>query len=263
MGYDFFNTSSTAFGSRLTAAFLSLTKLGEDAETRLNEILTDWDLYKAYIGNSYRIPKPQGLDDPVRTNEIFDIFANKPVIIKDLKYSNNKLQLKIFKFNTTNNRMTVLSGETTKKSGYVYYDQATSNTRPNKTVRFEDNALGAGELLFQYRVDNNNKVNLIGQVKNQLALIPVDASHLTGVRLANKLANTNKKYTSKDYECLLVIGRDSDYTSNNNPAIRIYKNDKQIMRGNGYRSRRYCIIYSKPDDVITGKYDSIYRIQYI
>ncbi len=263
MGYDFFNTSSTAFGSRLTAAFLSLTKLGEDAEIRLNEILADWDLYKAYIGNSYRIPKPTSLDDPVRTNEIFDIFANKPIIIDTLEYSNNRLNVKIYKFNTTNNRMTVISGYTSKKEGYVYYDEATSNTRPNKPIRVEDSSLAAGNLLFQYRVDSNNKVNLIGQVKPQLALIPVDASHLTNVQLGNRLSSDGQRYNAIDYECLLVIGRDSINCSNENPAIKIYKNGKRIMMGNGYDCRRYCIIYAKPNDTIVGNYGNIYRINYI
>lgn len=263
MGYDFFNTSSTAFGSRLTAAFLSLTKLGEDAEIRLNEILQDWDLYKAYIGNSYRVPKPTSLDDPVRTNEIFDIFANKPIIIDTLEYSNNRLNVKIYKFNTTNNRMTVISGYTSKKEGYIYYDEATSNTRPNKPIRVESSSLASGELLFQYRIDSNNKVNLIGGVKSTLALIPVDASHLTKVNLGSRVSSENKRYESNDYECLLVVGRDSIDCSNENPAIRIYKNGRQIMRGNGYDCRRYCIIYTKPDDVITGRYSGIYRITYV
>lgn len=262
MGYDFFNTSSTAFGSRLTAAFLSLTKLGEDAEIRLNEILADWDLYKAYIGNNYRIPKPQGLNDPVRTNEIFDIFADKPIIIHTLNYSNNRLNVKIYKFNITNNRMTVLTGNTTKKEGYVYYDEATSNTRPSKTLRFEDSSLAAGNLLFQYRVDSNNKVNLIGQVKPQLALIPVDASHLTNVRLGSLLASNGNRYNAIDYECLIVIGKVSD-GNNENPALKIWKNGTLIMKGAGTNCRRYCIIYAKPKDTIVGNYDSIYRINYI
>lgn len=263
MGYDFFNTSSTAFGSRLTAAFLSLTKLGEDAEIRLDEILANWDLYKAYIGNNYRIPKPQGLDDPVRTNEIFDIFAEKPVIIHTLNYSNNKLNVKVYKFNPVNNRMTVLSGNTTKKSGYVYYDEATSNTRPDKTLRFEDNSMAAGNLLFQYRVDNNNKVNLIGQVKPQLALVPVDATHLSKVELGSKLAGNKVKYTSNDYECIIVIGEDSLDPPENYPAIKVYKNGKVILKGAGTNCKRYCIIYTKPKDVISGNYSSIYRINYI
>lgn len=263
MGYDFFNTSSTAFGSRLTAAFLSLTKLGEDAETRLNEILENWDLYKAYIGNSYRIPKPQGLDDPVRTNEIFDIFADKPIIIHTLNYSNNKLNIKIYKFNTTNNRMTVLTGSTTKKEGYVYYDEATSNTRPNKTLRFENSSLAAGNLLFQYRVDSNNKVNLIGQVKPQLALIPVDASHLTNVQLGSLLSDGTHQYKAVDYECLLIIGKLSGTEWDTDPCIRVTKNGKTILKGRGFCSRRYCIVYAKPDDVISGIFSSIYRINYI
>lgn len=263
MSYNFFNTSSTAFGSRLTAAFLSLTKLGEDAEIRLNEILENWDLYKARIGNNYRVPKPQGLDDAVRTNELFDIFNNKHVLIKDLKYENNKLVVKVFKFNNINDRMTVLSGSTTSKSGYVFYNWASSNSRPNKSLIFSSSANNSGELLFQYRIDGNNKINLIGEVKTPLMLIPVDSSHLTNVRLGSKIANANKKYTSKDYECILVIGRDSGITGEDVSAIKVSKNGKVIFKGTGYRSRRYCIIYTKPDDIITGNYDSIYRIEYV
>lgn len=254
MSFDFFNTSYLAFGSKLYAAFATLENLVKEAEDNLKQVKSDQAIYDEYLNKNYQVPKPASASAPCRVNELFDIVNDKPIYIKKLQYTNGILSVNVNLFNRSNNRITKLTGSTGAKSGYCYYSaEAVSNTNPEREVKFVDDISKVeGTVLFQYRIDSNNIVNIVGSVSN-LFLIPTDISQYSDISLGTRVA-TIGSYKAQDYECLCIIGKEND--------ILVKLDGTTILKGQGRNTVRHCIVYAKKGATISGTYSEIYRINY-
>ena len=49
MSFDFFNTSLLAFGSKLYAAFVTLDALIREAESNVNQVISDQAIFNEYL----------------------------------------------------------------------------------------------------------------------------------------------------------------------------------------------------------------------
>lgn len=254
MSFDFFNTSYLAFGSKLYAAFVTLENLVKEAEDNLKQVKSDQAIYDEYLNKNYQVPKPASSSAPCRVDELFDIVNDKPVYIRKLQYVDGVLSVDVGLFNRSNNRITRLIGSTGAKSGYCYYSsEAVSNTNPERELQFVDDISKVkGTVLFEYRIDSSNVINIIGSVSS-LFLIPSDISPYTSMSLGERVA-TIGSYTTQDYECLCIIGKEND--------ILVNLNGTTILKGQGRNDVRHCIVYAKKGATISGTYAEIYRINY-
>lgn len=254
MSFDFFNTSYLAFGSKLYAAFVTLENLIKEAKDNVKQVKSDQAIYDEYLNKNYQVPKPSKASAPCRVDELFDIVNDKPVYIRKLQYSNGLLSVDIGLFNRNNNRITRLTGSTGAKLGYCYYStEAVSNTNPDRELHFVDDITRAnGTILFEYRIDGSNIINIVGSISN-LFLIPNDISQYTNISLDKRVA-TIGSYTAQDYECLCIIGKENN--------IEVKLNGTTILKGQGNRCVRHCIVYAKKGTTISGTYAEIYRIKY-
>lgn len=265
MTYNFFNPTDLAFGNKLTAAFKSLHFLLDTAEDNVKEVLENMQYFEQYNNRNYQVKRPTNGNEPCRTDEIFDIMNDKEVYIKDMRLdadNGDNLLVSVNVFDRSNNRMTSCSGSTELKEGYCYYKKSTSNQKTNTEVFFtKEPTYGTGLLLFQFRIDNNGKVNIVGET-SPLGLKPFDIGGYSRLELSDIVAGDSEEYTATEYECLCVIGK-SKY-------LRVLRNDEHIVgstNSNGYISKqkgsRHAIIYVKPDDKISGVYQEIRRVKYL
>ena len=261
MSFDYFNNSMLAFGNKLTRAFATLEKLSNEAEANIAQVISDQEIFDQYINRNYQVPRPVRPDSPVRSDELFDIVNDKEIYLRRLEWKDNRLYVEGVAFNRANNRITKFSGNTKNKEGYVYYKDSTSNQHPEKDLIFEkDELLVDTKLLFQYRIDKNNNIDLIGDISN-LSLVPFELIQYKSMSKGKVLATNSSKYTSDDYQAVCVIGKGIEDTDghtlielNGKP---IYGTSKAIRRYMGF-----AILYLKPNDVITGKYSTIFKINY-
>lgn len=254
MSFDFFNPSNLAFGSKLTAAFTQLNNLVDEAEINLEKVFEIQSIITKFDRKNYIVPKPSKPSAPCRTNEVFDLLNDVSVIINSIEYSSNKLRVNINLFDRTKNRMTRATGETTLKEGYCYVKQASSNAKPDKTLTFDSSTrVDAGELLFQYRVDEYNNIILIGDISHLLCY-PGDGNIYRSISKGPNLDFVSGTYTAEDYECVCLLGYRND--------IRIELNGRVVLKGWGSICKRHCILYLKPGDKISGNIESGFRINY-
>lgn len=256
MTFDFFNASNLAFGAKLTGAFIQLHQLAEAGEKNLERVKDNVKLLERYTGRNYLVARPTSGDRPCRTNEIFNLIDDIKYRLDVLEYTNNQLHIKAHIFNERNSRITVAEGSTSLKEGYVFYIQAKNNAykeEPMEIVFADDIKKGKGELLFQYRIDDSGAININGLDAGVLGLIPFDSSQYASLTKGEDLQAPDS-YTAQDYECLCIVGRVDN--------ISVKLNGDEILRGYGHDCLRHCIIYVKPDDVITGTYSKIFKINY-
>lgn len=269
MTYDFFNTSNLAFGSKLTKAFLNLTKTTDDVYIKCQEIFDRWDAYQGYLNRNYAVPRPQEADNPVRSNEMYDLLRGEPFHIEAMKYENGRLQVIIHKFNVNTNRISKLTLNTTAKSGYVFYRESTSNqSGVGKLQRVADMSSGVGTFLFQYRVDNDNVVNIIDDTSD-LKLIPFDTNQYTTltrediqsypIRENYKRFDGDTEYygTSESYNytvpedmCIIAVGSQS--------GLRVKRGSTIISQYGGYQQGHFIAFYAKKGEKYT--FDNCIRI---
>lgn len=251
MPFDFFNTSALAFGIKLTSAFTQLDNLRQNAQRNINDILEAQDIFQEVIGKNYQVPAPVKPSSACRTNELFAIIESE-VYIRSLDIVNGKLRVDIEKLDSRTNRVTAASGETDLKDGYAFVVPAISNKEMNKNIRFSsiNDKESSETLLFQFMIDNDNKVTIKGDY-SYLELYPQD---FTQYRKIEKGSNITLPYTAPDYCCICVVG--------NVNWIEVKKNGKVILSGNGNRTVRHCILYLKPDDKVEGSYSKAFRLKY-
>lgn len=263
MTYNFFNPTDLAFGNKLTAAFKSLHSLLDTAEDNVKEVLENVQYYEQYNNRNYQVKRPTNGDEPCRVDEIFDVMNDKSIYIKELRVNDNgELSVDVNLFDRGNNKMTTCSGTTELKEGYCYYKKSTSNQKPNTEVFFTtEPTYGTGLLLFQFRIDSEGKVNIVGET-SQLGVRPFDIGGYYKLELGDEVAGDSEEYTATSYECLCVIGK--------NKHLRVLRNGEHIVGStsdSGYISQqkgiRHTIIYVNPDDKISGVYGSIRKVNYI
>ena len=255
MSFDFFNTSLLAFGSKLTAAFSTLSNGAKYAVENIDKALSELEYYQQYINKNYRVPVPTRAGMAVRTNEIFDVI-DEFVDIKELKYDNNLLSVEVTYFTSSTHRVTNAIGSTELKEGYAYVVPAVSNTRMTKTIRFSDteDRKGNETLLFGFRIDDNGNIFLRGDLRSTLRLFPQDATQYTSL---SKGSTITFPYTAKGYECVCCVGY------NNNIDVKV--NGETIIKGIGggvYENTNHAILYLKKGDVVTGNINYGFKINY-
>lgn len=262
MTFEFFNPTDLAFGQKLTAVFTSLDNLSKAAEANIKEVIENTAYYYQYYNKNYRVRRPSKADDPCRVDELFDLLNDKTVYIKNFNLDSNKLYVDIVSFNRNNNRITHATGSTELKKGYCYFKESVSNKSVNTELTFTNTLeYGKGSLLFKFRIDKNGNINFIGDI-SLLGIKPHDMGGYSQITLEKQeVAGDNTEYTAEDYECLCIVGKST--------KLRVHRNDKYIfggVEGSGYiseqRGERHCILYVKPNDVITGVYSKIYRVIY-
>ena len=264
MSFDYFNTSHLAFGSKLTKAFRQLEDLCDTAEGNLNQLFTDLELFDGYINKNYRCPRPSRSDAPSRTNEIFDIFNDRVYNIKYLGYSNGTLTARINLFNRVTNRMTSGVGTTELTEGYAFVTEAISNSNVGSNITFVENSLdGQGRLLFKFRVDSSNRINIIPLDDSLILFNPAGVTHVTSM---SKGAEISSGYTATDYETICVVGlKEGVYEPDNQGSpgrLYIDVNGQMHTRIEGRHVRKYAIVYLKPGEVLSGTFSKAFKIIY-
>lgn len=250
MTFDFFNTSNLAFGSKITSAFNTLEELAADAEANLAQVFEDQEFFDQYKNRNYQVPVPLRPEAPCRTDELFN-FVNDSTVIKQLEYSNNTLKVRINLFDKASNRYTIASGETTLKRGYAYVIPSISNEDASKIITFTENKDALqGILLFQYRIDYANNINLIGNLPN----LQLSANEYTQYKSLSIGSNITFPYTASENECICVIGK------KNNLLVKL--NNRKIIEGHGHDNVRHAILYLKEGDVVSGNLTSGFKIKY-
>ena len=159
--------------------------------------------------------------------------------------------------NITNNRLSVLSGSSELKQGYIRFKESISNSLPNGKVIFTENENDDEYVtICRYRVDSQGILNIVGSTTN-LDIVPYDVSQYKAMQRGNTLATNNAAYKSDDYQAVCVVGRSN--------RLMVYLNGRKII-GNTQDLKyndRHTIVYLKPNDEITGIYNTIFRIDYV
>jgi hypothetical protein len=257
MSFEFFNTSSLAFGSKLTAAFKQLENSLTYALENVDNVLGALDYYQQYIDRNYRVPVPTRPQMAVRTNEIYSV-VDEMRKIKKLEYDTeeNKFKVNIVFYNSKTHKITNAIGETTLKEGCAFVSPAPSNNRLTREIRFseESSTQGSEILLFRYRIDSEGRIFLLGNLIESLNLYPQDATQYTSL---SKSGNLAFPYTATDYECICVVG----YRNNFDAKV----NGTSIIKGIGggvYDNINHAILYVKKGDVISGTINFGFKVNY-
>jgi len=265
MTFEFFNTSNLAFGSKLTSAFKTLDDMAQRSSNNIDILLSDLEFYEQYLDRNYRVPAPTTGTMAARTNELFNLLDEK-VEIQEVDYSDGLFSFGCSWCDKNTKKITVASGTTSIKNGYAYVLPASSNTRMRRTIRFSDVADKANSeiQLFQYRINSNGNIFLIGNLIDSLDLFPQEFNQYKSL---GKGSNISLPYTAKDYECIAVRAY---YHSNGDDDVlkdlKVAVNGKIIMNARDtfphHLGYRHCIVYLKPNDVLTGTYGAAFKINY-
>lgn len=261
MSFDYFNTSHLAFGSKLTKAFRQLEKLCSSAEDNLGVLFSDLEIYNQFISRNYRVPNPAGREDaPVRSNEIFNVIGTQSFAIKELTFDGTTLTVKLNLFNGRTNRITVSEGETEIKEGFACVEEAISNSSMDKPITFVENLEDAkGIILFKYRIDEANNINIDASDINSVLYSNIAGyDHITKVNLGSGVSSG---YTASDYEVILVRGTNEN-SGNGKPKLEVKVNNTTHTYVTGRDVRKYCIVYLKPKDKLTGSFDRAWKVIY-
>lgn len=256
MTFDYFNPSNLAFGAKLTTVFTQLNNLADSAEENLSQVFAQQEFLEMYDNKNYPCARPTKSYNPTRSSEFYDLLNDRAIIINKLLYDPEKDLIKcdVTMFDRTTNRITRGKGETELKEGRCYIKKAISNTAPLRELSFfEDPRTDVGIELFGFRLDSNNNLNLTGNLSN-IHLIPFDCTQYKTLSHGVQIAGYNESYVSKDFQCVCVVG--------NTNNIQVKLNDRVVQQGYGSNNVRYCILYLKPDDIVSGSYSRIFRINY-
>ncbi len=256
MPFDYFNNSHLAFGSRITRAFRQLESLANDAENLIENYSANLAYFSQYVNRNYPVPFPTNGYNPVQVAQLFDIL-NDEINIRELYFDGEKLHVKINYFNNANNRFVIASGETTLKEGYAYIKMGISNSNPEGEILFSENEIYASRfLLFRYRIDSNNKINLIKTEGALMKFRDGDINHIQSLRIGDQVT---LPYTSTDYEAILVQGQ----LVHNGNSVDCTIDDTESIVAGGSTVQRYGIVYMKPNETLKATtYSSAYKVIY-
>lgn len=254
MTYDFFNTSNLAFGKKLTSAFNSLNELAKSAEDNLEQVFIDLEYFNQYGRKNYRISRPTKANHPCRSNEIFNLI-NERIIFKTLEVNDGELSVELLKFNDATHKVTFGSGITSIKSGKCYLRESISNLTPQQELLFvadeDTDTKIVGEALFSYRIDKNDKLCF----RDDLSILNSTGYDFSQYKSITSGENVELPYTANDFECIVVVGKDSE--------LEMKINGKVTAKISGENGRNYAIAYLKPDDKLEGICSEAFKVNYI
>lgn len=257
MPFDYFNTGYLAFGSKLTRAFRQLEKMFNDAEDNIGVTLKNLEILGDYVNRNYRAPFPTSEDMAVRCSELFDVI-NDSYYFKELEYKDGTLRISINLFDRQTNRMTILSGSTSIKEGYAYFKKSVSNISPASTITFsEKQDDGLGVVLFKYRIDYNNFINIEDGTSDVISFGVGNMDKINDISFGDSLT---LPYEATDYCCVAVFGK---WNNNQGTSLSVQLNSKDIFTSRGSGHKNTCFVYLKPKDVLKASvYDSAKFVKY-
>lgn len=273
MTFDYFNTSHLAFGSKITRAFNQLNKLTNEGQAKIDELLAIYELYNQFIDRNYPAPFPSRPDAPVRAKELFDIMNDgNSIRTIYLDEEEDELHVKVTLFNRLTNRFTVGEGTTDLKSGYAFCSSSISNASPNREINFaEEYSDGHGRFLFQFRVDGNNNINIVGD-ESYNYFIPSNFDHIKDLEKGPTVLTSSRidgtGYKAEDYEAILVVGYSYNQDSDNprkgesKSDLRVKVNDVEYVDCAGWYNRQYVVVYLKPGDVLKASCKTAFKVIY-
>lgn len=255
MTFEFFNTSRLAFGSKLTAAFKQLNNDLYYALQNMDSVLDALSFFDQYKNRNFRAPVPTRGQMVARVNELFAL-VDDMVTLQELKYEEEIFSVKTTFYTKGINRITNAVGSTSLKEGFAFVTIAPSNSRMTRQIRFsdKDDRTGAEILLFGFRINENGKIFLKGNLSENLRLYPQDA---TQYKTLTKGDSITLPYTAQEYECVCLCGRRN--------AFSVSINGTEIVKGFGggaYDNFNHIVIYLKKGDTVTGEIQSGFKINY-
>lgn len=244
MPFEYFNNSHLAFGSKLTKAFRQLEKLCNDSERNMQSFAEIINYLGQYRNRNYRVAIPNSPDDAVRSDEIFDL-VNDEIIIKDLSFKDNKLNMAVNYFDRSTYRFTIGQGSTDLKEGYAFMSKSVSNSNPTSEIQFvSDKSKGNGMLLLRYRVDASNNINIVYDEDALLTFKRGGIKHIRNLTLGEQIT---LPYTATDYEAILVEG----IMAFDGPSVNIGTEGESIrIQTGGTNLKRYAMVYLKPGETL-------------
>lgn len=259
MTFDFFNTSNLAFGKKLTQAFQTLNDLADTSELAVANALQNLEYYKQYGELNYQAPVPTNQTSPVRVNEIFSVVDGYN-IFKQLQYKNGLFSVEYIYFTETNSKITLAAGSTTIKEGYAYVAPAITNSSMQRSIRFtkDEGAKGSEILLFQYRIDEDGKIILSGDLQSSLGFYSYDATQYRELAVGNKV---ELPYTATGYECICVVGTDLNIEAKLDDTI-VLSGRAKSNADHEYDYTAYTVIYMKPKQKLTGVCSKAFKVKY-
>lgn len=252
MSFDFFNSSNLAWGNKLSAAFNSLNNLADTALGNLVQVASDLEYYSQFLNRNYACPKPYRADMPARSNEIYDIVNG--LVLTDIEYSGDELYVFITKYNDSTGKITEAWGGTKLREGYAFVIPAASNNNPEREIRFsQSNIKEPNEiLLFQFRLDSNNKIYLVGDV-SELKVNPCDCTQYRSMSKGGEIA---LPYEAQDYEAVCISTR---YGAKGSITL----NGQTIIKDDTTKNQEHAILYLKKGDKLNGSnISTAFKIKY-
>lgn len=255
MGFDFFNTSHLAFGSKLTQAFQELEKQASITEDSLRVVQEYLNLGNVYNNRNYRVAFPAELTSPVRTNELFDILDNCQSYIRELSYKDGTINVSVVLYDQLNNIVTNATGNTSNVlEGYCYVRKAGSNSKTDKDIQFlTKESKSAGILLFRYRVDAYGRLQ-IKDINDCMIITPGDDTEYTTLVQSGEFSESSHKAT--EFEGVLIVHEGMQ-------ANQTILNGQQVYAGYAPNNRVPGILYLKPGDVLSkGRISNCIKFHY-
>lgn len=272
MSFDYFNTSHLAFGAKISKAFLQLNRLLQEGEDNLQDLFQIYEFYAQYIDRNYPAPFPTRPDAPVRAKELYDLLNDGNTLRSIYLDNEGVLHVTVNLFKRISNRFTIASGSTELKEGFAFCRDSVSNKNYSRDIQFvEEYDDGIGNFLFEFRIDSDNNINIVGDSYNYY--IPSNFDHITTMEKGDVIfTNQNlsmEGYTAEDYEAILLVGYGYPWDGGVNPGnndqksdLHIRVNDKTVVNVTGWLCRQYGIVYLKPGDVLNADCKTAFRIKY-
>lgn len=275
MTFDYFNTSHLAFGSKITKAFTQLERLLSEGEDNLQDLFAIYEFYNQYIDKNYPAPFPTRPDAPVRAKELYDLLNDGNTLKNVYMDEDGVLHVSVNLFKRISNRFTIATGSTTLKKGYAFCRDSISNKNYTREIQFvEDYESGIGNFLFEFRIDADNNINIVGD-ESLNYYFPSNFDHITSMRKddgyifqSSRLDRASDVYTAQDYEVVLLVGymspNDADNPKGSNISNLHYTvNGEERMKLCGRGQRAYDIAYLKPGDILRASCKYAFKVKYI
>lgn len=275
MTFDYFNTSHLAFGSKISKAFTQLGRLLSEGEDNLEDLFAIYEFYQQYIDRNYPAPFPTRPDAPVRAKELYDLLNDGNTLRSIYLDSEGNLHAAVTLFKRISNRFTVAKGSTELKKGFAFCLDSISNKNYSRDIQFVENYNdGHGNFLFEFRIDANGNLNIVGDTNKYF--IPSNFDHITSLEKGNTvledaLLSNKKSYTAQDYEAIVCIGYSvwgtAPYGNDGGPdpyssVLNVNINGTNVTEIHGYNLKQWTVVYLKPGEVLTGDIKKAFRVKY-
>lgn len=258
MSYDYFNTSSLAFGTKLTTAFNSLSRLIDETKESMAYIQEARDFYAPYYEKNFDVPIPKTPQSAVRT-EYFSDWALTADPRVEYEFANDGIDFTVVTKDSAYGVVTKHVGYTQDNVGSVYGIREYRTSGDVQLLSFVEKE--GYDHLFDYRYSNQKWIILSNQNTD---LIPLEYGEYNQYRELNVVETvTPGSYTATDYECVVLSGYEQYAPPNiQRQKLEVYLNDDLVCDTTESLGFSKVVLYLRPGDVIKGKYSNGLRILY-